>query len=209
VENQAYDYFAEAYRALRVANAMLTDGQADPSTGLKNMGKVQALVQMAVAKLCDPKGGKKILRVPNLTAITLPGGSTQPVDGNGVSVQWPKEGYVLGIRVGTTDGLDTTAAGASVKIIIQDGEQNLFTDGDKDAYAIFTSINTVASPYWPLWVPVQAQERWNLTPRAEVTGAVGNATFTPWVSFAYANGETVNGLLRRIAAGQTNPLTGV
>jgi hypothetical protein len=182
------DFNSEAVRMLRLANADVRDGINNPSYGLEMLPALNTTIDRVVAMLSDPRAGRKGLRVGGLSAITIAANATTPVDGNVASVRWPKRGVVIGMRVGTTDGLDTSAASISMKVTMVDGETNLFTDGQTDAFMPFTSINTVASPWWPLWIPVDYQEIWNITPRNERTGASAQFSATPQIAFAYLSG---------------------
>lgn len=184
-----FDLYTEAFRSLAVAASMLREGAADPASMLKQAPRAAALMDRAMAMLRDPRAGRQIIRVPNLASITIGAGATAPVPGNDSPLTWPNDGRVIGLRVGTATATDASNAQTSLKILTKDGQQNLFNDGNKDTFVPFGAINTVASPYWPLWVKVKRNEVWTVTPQNEALAAVAPVTVFPFVVFAFLPGR--------------------
>lgn len=184
-----FDLYSEAYRYLAFANSMLREGAADPASMLKMAPRAVAMVERAMAMMRDPRAGRLLIRVPNIAPITIGAGAVAPVPGNDTQVTWPQDGRVIGLRVSTSTGTDLSNAQTSMKCLTNDGEKNLFSDGTKDAFIPFIDINTVASPYWPLWKKVKHNEVWTITPQNEAIAAVAPVTVLPQVVFAFCPGK--------------------
>jgi hypothetical protein len=187
--NSIENFYAEQVRSMRRMRARAREAIATPIKALDALPAIEYGLDILIAEMCNPRQGRRIMRVAGLQPIAILAAATIPTYGNAVTVQWPVDGAVIGIRVGTTDGLDATAAKTSVQIDTMDGQTNMFTDGAKDAFMIFTNINTVASPYWPLWIPVHNNERWNVQCANEGTGLDEGFTTQPNISFAYVRGK--------------------
>ncbi len=172
------------YGVQQVSRALLLaqEGARDSVAATRNARELLTLLESAKESLTDPRGGRLILRVPNLSAINNPPLSTAIVIGAASQVMWPENGTVRGIRVGTTIGTDAASAAMSLRLVARDGRSNLFNDGRTDAYVPFLAINTTASAWYPLDVDVRYNERWDVQMQNE---ALGSGSIQPFLCFAF------------------------
>jgi hypothetical protein len=80
---------------------------------------------------------------------------------NAIQINWPCDGYLVGIAATTRDGVAASQAGSLVRVVV-DGNLELFTTGTAPGYVPVSQLTGVAIASWRTRVTFRQATPWQL-----------------------------------------------